>query len=174
MPILEWLGIVSSESISRHEDGLAEVERQLDSLNPQRARFLACFAYLLGRVARADHEVTDAERETMEGLVASRGGLTPEQVGLAVRIATAHGLKFGGTEDFLVAREFAALATREEKVALLDCLFAVSAADESIATKEDNEVRRIASEINVGHDDFIAARSRHAQHLEVLKHRLRG
>ena len=106
-------------------------------------------------------------------LVASRGGLTPDQVGLAVKIATAHGLKFGGTEDFLVAREFAALANREEKVALLDCLFAVSAADRSVATSEDNEVRRIASEINVGHEDFIAARGRHVQHLEVLKYRKR-
>lgn len=174
MPILEWLGIVSSEAITRQEDGLADVERQLDGLNPQRARFLACFAYLLGRVARADHDVSESERTTMAGLVASRGGLTPEQVSLAVQIATAHGLKFGGTEDFLVAREFAALASREEKIALLDCLFAVSASDTSIATVEDNEVRRIASEINVGHDDFIAARARHAQHLEVLKHGLRG
>jgi hypothetical protein len=100
--------------------------------------------------------------------------LTPEQVELAVQIATAHGLKFGGTEDFLVAREFAALASREEKIALLDCLFAVSASDTSIATVEDNEVRRIASEINVGHGDFIAARQRHVHHLEVLKHGLRG
>lgn len=174
MPILEWLGIVSSEAISRQEDGLADIERQLDALNPQRARFLACFAYLLGRVARSDHEVSDAERAAMQGLVASRGGLTPEQVGLAVQIATAHGLKFGGTEDFLIAREFSALATREEKIALLDCLFAVSASDASIATVEDNEVRRIASEINVGHDDFIAARGRHAQHLKVLQMRPRG
>jgi uncharacterized tellurite resistance protein B-like protein len=174
MPILEWLGIVSSEAISRQEDGLADIERQLDALNPQRARFLACFAYLLGRVARSDHEVSDAERAAMQGLVASRGGLTPEQVGLAVQIATAHGLKFGGTEDFLIAREFSALATREEKIALLDCLFAVSASDSSIATVEDNEVRRIASEINVGHDDFIAARQRHAHHLKVLKMRPRN
>ena len=173
MPILEWLGLVSTEAIGRQEDGLAEIERRLDTLDRPRARYLACFAYLLGRVARADHHVSDVERAAIESLMVQRGGLTPEQASIAVAIATAHGLRFGGTEDFLVAREFAALASRDDKLALLECLFAVSASDESIATKEDNEIRRVAAEINVTHEDFVAARQRYVAHLEVLRHSLR-
>ena len=139
-------------------------------LAPDRARFVASFAYLLGRVARADHDVTAAETETMERLVADRGGLSPDDARLAVRIATAHGLRFGGTDDFLVARTFSAGATREEKLALIDCLFAVSASDDAIRTIEDNEIRRIASEMNIGHEDFIAARQAWTSHLSVLRH----
>ncbi|MGE3277847.1 MAG: TerB family tellurite resistance protein [Vicinamibacterales bacterium] len=171
MPILQWLGITPAGADGAGPDGLDEIERQLDTLDPGRARYVASFAYLLGRVARADHDISPAETATMEQLVGERGGLAPEDAALAVRIATAHGLRFGGTEDFLVAREFSATATREQKLALLDCLFAVSASDHSIRTVEDNEIRRIASEMRIGHDDFIAVRQAWAGHLEVLRHR---
>lgn len=170
MPILEWLGLTRDEA-GPAADGLAVIERELDALEPARARFVAAFAYLLGRVARADHEVTAAETAAMEGLVSERGHLPTEQAALAVRIATAHGLRHGGTEDFLVAREFRRLSTDRERLALLDCLFAVSASDDSIRTVEDNEIRRIASELLISHDDFIRARTAHLSQLQVLRAR---
>ncbi len=148
---------------------LGAIERALADLEPARARYLACFAYILSRVARADHEVADAESRLMAQIVAERGGLPLEQAALVVRIATREGLRHGGTEDFIVTREFAGLADREQKLALLDCLFAVSAVDRSIHTVEDNAIRQIASELRLEHSDFIAARSAHAEHLRVLK-----
>jgi hypothetical protein len=84
-------------------------------------------------------------------------------------MAKTQSLLFGGTENFLVTREFNKIATREQKVALLDCLFAVSSSDESISVTEDNEIRQITSELRLDHADFIAARSRYRQHLAVLK-----
>ena len=86
-----------------------------------------------------------------------------------VRIATSEGLRHGGTEDFIVTREFSGLADRGQKLALLDCLFAVSAVDRTIHTVEDNAIRQIASELKLEHADFIAARSAHLDHLRVLK-----
>ena len=68
----------------------------------------------------------------------------------------------------IVAREFAALATSGERLALLRCLFAVSAADESVAVREDNEIRQISRELRIEHADFIAARAEVRQHLAVL------
>ena len=44
----------------------------------------------------------------------------------------------GGTENFLVTREFKEIATREQCRELLDCLFAVSAADDSISGVEED------------------------------------
>ena len=105
----------------------------------------------------------------MEQIVAERGGLAPDQAALVVRIATHEGLRHGGTEDFIVTREFAGLADRGQKLALLDCLFAVSAVDQSIRTVEDNAIRQITSELRLEHGDFIAARSAHVAHLRVLK-----
>jgi uncharacterized tellurite resistance protein B-like protein len=167
MSLRRWLGL-SDEAAEPALGGLDEIERALDGLDPGAARYLACFAYILGRVARADHEVTPDESAEMERLIAERSRLTPEQARLAVRIATAHGIRHGGTEDFLVTREFARITDREQRLALLDCLFALSSADASIVTLEDNEVRRIASELKLEHGDFINARTGYLRHLKVL------
>ena len=59
-----------------------------------------------------------------------------------------------------MTREFSRIATREEKLALLDCLFAVAAAEDGISTTEDNEIRQIVNELGLSHPDFIAVRSR--------------
>jgi uncharacterized tellurite resistance protein B-like protein len=61
------------------------------------------------------------------------------------------------------------MATADQKLAMIDCLFAVSAADESIVTIEDNEIRRIATELRIAHDDYIRVRTSYRGHLEVLR-----
>ncbi|MCA1586245.1 MAG: TerB family tellurite resistance protein [Acidobacteria bacterium] len=169
MRVLQWLGILEADRPASDAQALAAIEAQLESLDPARARFLACFAYLLGRVARADHDVSDVEAQEMARLVAERAALPAEQTALVVEIATAHGLRFGGTDDFLIAREFGALASPAEKLALLDCLFAVSAADRAIRNIEDNEIRRIAAELQIGHQEYIAVRAAHAAHLDARR-----
>jgi uncharacterized tellurite resistance protein B-like protein len=168
MSILRWLGLETCES-APPVDSIGEVEKALAGMEASQARHLACFAYILSRVARADHDVADPESRLMEQILADRGGLTSGQAALAVRIATREGLRHGGTEDFIVTRDFARLASREQKLALLECLFAVSAVDQLIHTVEDNEIRQIASELNLEHSDFINARVAHLQHLRVLK-----
>lgn len=167
MSLLRWLGL-SEEASEAALGGIDEIERALTDLDQVRARYIACFAYILGRVARADHQVTPDESAEMERLVADRTGLPPDQAALVVKIATAHGLRHGGTEDFLVTREFTRIADRDQRLALLDCLLELSASDRSIVTLEDNEVRRIVSELKLEHADFIKARSAYRDHLKVL------
>jgi uncharacterized tellurite resistance protein B-like protein len=170
MSLLRWLGLTEPA-----DDGtggaLDEIERALEHVDPARARFIAGFAYILSRAARADHHVTPDETREIERIVSEHTGLTPEEAQLVVRIATAHGLRHGGTEDFLVTREFSRAASRDQRLALLDCLFAVSSIDRSIRTVEDNEIRRVASELNLEHGDFIAVRSRYLDRLEVMRKR---
>jgi uncharacterized tellurite resistance protein B-like protein len=164
MSLLKWFGL-PDEPAEAPADSLAEIEKALTELDPADARYLAGFAYILHRVARADHEISPEESTLIEQLVAERGGLPSERAALVVRIAMTEGLRHGGTEDFIVTRAFAALASREQKLALLDCLFAVSASDRSIRTVEDNEIRRVASELKLDHADYIAVRTAHVAHL---------
>jgi len=168
MSFWEWLGLGGTPA-ARESDGIDRVETALAGLEPSKARYVACFAYILTRSARADHEVTDEEAREMARIVARQGGVTPEQAAAVIAVARTQALRSGGTEDFLVTREFNQVATREQKLALLDALFVVSAADRSIRTVEDNEIRRVANELKLEHADYIAVRAPHRANLAVIR-----
>jgi uncharacterized tellurite resistance protein B-like protein len=146
-----------------------EIADALDRLPPERARHLAAFAYILGRVAHADLEVTVEETRSMERILRRLAGLSDEEAILIVRIAKSQHELFGSTESYVVTREFARAATYEEKAALIECLFAVSASDEEVSGIEEAEIRRIAGELDLSHADFIAARTQYREHIPLLK-----
>ena len=105
----------------------------------------------------------------MERIVMDRGRLPEEHAVIVIQIAKTQNILFGGTENYLVSREFREMATYEERMALLDCLYAIAVADESITTIEDNEISQIADELRVEHRDFISIRSRYRDHLAVFR-----
>jgi uncharacterized tellurite resistance protein B-like protein len=146
-----------------------KIVEQLDNLDPERARYIAAFAYILSRVAHADLEVSREETRAMERIVHEVGGLPEDQAIIVVQMAKSQNLLFGGTENFQVTKEFGRIAGKREKMALLECLFAVSAADDSITTVESNVIRQIADELRLEHADYITVRSRFRDHLAVLK-----
>src|SRR5687768_4385500 len=165
--IRAWLGV---ETRSTHESGpLRETLKALDHLDPHRARYLAAFAYLLGRVAHADQHVTPEETRAMEALVREQGQLSQDQAMVVVQLAKTSNLLFGGTANFLVAREFSALATYDDKLALMRCLFAVSSTDDAISTAEEGELHRIAKELRIDHPDLLALRIAHQRHLPGMR-----
>ena len=86
-----------------------------------------------------------------------------------IGLATNQSVHVRGTQDYLVSREVAGRLTVEEKRALVDGLYAVCAADGLISTVEDNDVRRVASEIDLEHRDVVDVRARYRQSLAVLK-----
>jgi uncharacterized tellurite resistance protein B-like protein len=164
--VLGWLGV---ERPPVEPGALDAVTRVLDRLDIRRARYVAAFAYLLGRVAGADNRVSDEERRVITRLVADEGGLSSDEANATVTLALEDVGRFGGTHNFIVAREFGSLATPAERLGLLRCLFAVSAADESVELSEDNEIRRISRELRIEHADFINARIQVRNHLAVLR-----
>lgn len=174
MSILELLGWKGHQQEgaagSADKDAVRRIVDALDRLEPARARFVAAFAYLLSRVANADSEISPEETREMERLVHQRGGLPEEQAIIAVQIAKTQNSLFGGTENFRVGQEFAQMSSREQRLALLDCLFAVSAAEAGISVVEDNEIRRISQELDLDHKDFITVRTRYRDALNVLRH----
>ncbi len=146
-----------------------KITKELDKLDAEHAKFTACFAYLLSRVARADQTISRKEITMMEKIIMDKGGLSEEQSVIVVQMAKTQSLLFGGTEDYLVAREFRDMADLKERLALLDCLFAIAASHDSISILEDNEISQIADELRIEHRDFISIRSRYRGHLAVLK-----
>ena len=77
-------------------------------------------------------------------------------------------LLFGGTANFLVAREFGERATYDQKLTPMRCLFAVSATDDAISTVEEGEIHRIASELWIDHRDLVPLRLAYRRNLPGL------
>ena len=173
MSVWKFLGLekhkILREAASPETETVRKIVDALEGMEPERARYIAAFAYLLSRVAHADLEISAEETRAMERIVMERGGLPEEQAILVVQMAKSQNRLFGGTENFLVTKEFNEIATREQKLALLDCLYAVSCADQSISTREDNEIRNISKELLLTHQDFIDVRLAYRDYLAVLK-----
>lgn len=170
MSLWKWLGFEASARDAEF-DSLAEAEAALARLDPKKRRYVACFAYILTRSARADQQITDTEAREMERILARHTDIAEAQAAVVVRLVGQQARRSGGTDDFVITREFDRVASHEQKVALIDALFAVTAVDASIVTVEDNEIRRIANELKIEHGEYIAVRARHLDHLQVLKPR---
>ena len=172
MSILKLLGLGRAEPPSAADgdtETVRRIVRELDALPPDRARHLAAFAFILSRAANADLVISKEETRQMERVLVEVGGLPEGQAVLAVQIAKSQSRLFGHTENFLVTREFKELSTEEERRRLLDCLFAVSAADDSISGAEDSQIRQIASELGFSLREFTTARAAWSAKRDVLK-----
>ena len=157
------------ETADGDTDTVRRIVGELEALDPATARYLAAFAYILSRVAHADLDISPEETVKMEEILRDLGHLPPEQAVLVVQIAKSQKTLFGGTENFLVTREFKEIATREQREELVDCLFAVSAADDAISVTEEEEIRRIATELGFDHRDYVDARSRYSDYRDVIR-----
>ena len=170
MGILDWLGLGAPRP-QDDGDAVQRIARELEAMPPAAARHLALFAFLLARVANVDQDVSDAETAEMERVIESFGGLTRAQAVLAVQIAKAQNRLFGETQNFLAAREFRDSASDEQKRALLHCMFAVSASDDSISVAEEEAIRAVARELLLTNDDYIAIRSAYREKRAVFQGR---
>lgn len=155
-------GDASTQSVAR-------ITEAIDQLPVETARYVAAFAYVLGRVAQADQHVSEAETQQMRTIVRRLAHLPDDQAVLVVEIAQNQTRFFGSTEDFLVTREFTRISDREQRLELLDCLFAVSAADDSISNVEEASIRQIADELGFNHAEYVAARSAWNHKRDVLR-----
>jgi uncharacterized tellurite resistance protein B-like protein len=162
-----WLGVTDAPAAPEPAP-LRELVAALDRLEPARAQYLARFAYLLGRVARADEQISDDETRTMEKLLSEVGGLPADQAMLVVSLAKATNLMFGNSADFAITQEFADSTTYEERIALARCLFAVAASDARISTTEEAEVHRITNQLRIERPDLTAIRLQYKRALPAI------
>jgi uncharacterized tellurite resistance protein B-like protein len=153
MALRRFFGGARSETVERPTAPSTEtvtirrIVGELESLPAERARHLAGFAFILGRAANADMVITDDETALMERIVVEHGGIPEAQAVLVVEIAKQQERLFGGTEDFLVTRQWSDAATLEERMALLRCCFLIGAVDDTITADESAVLNEIGNEL---------------------------
>ena len=172
MSLFRFLGIGGSAEKSRDAGDTESVRRiaaKLERLDPQRAKYLAAFAYVLARVANADLQIDASETAEIERSLAAISDLSESEIALAVEIAKSQARLLGGTENYVVTREFRANSTLEQRRQLLQCLYAVAAADGTISSVESSEIVGIAEELGFSRAEANALRSQYREKLSVLK-----
>src|SRR5262245_25442645 len=168
--LLRFLGVKAPERAAGGEtETVRRIAARLERLPDERARHLAAFAYVLARVAHADLEIDASESAQMERLVTELGGLEPAEAALVVEIAKSQARLLGGTENYVVTREFRRIASLEQRAGLLECAFAVAAADGEISAVESSECMRIAEELGFTREEALATRNTFRDKLALLR-----
>jgi uncharacterized tellurite resistance protein B-like protein len=142
---------------------------RLEALPPAEARFLACFAYVMSRAANADFDISAEETALMEAFAVEPGGLDGAQAVLVVEMAKLQSRVNGGTEDFVVTREFRSISTPEQRLALLRCCFAIGAVDGTITAEEAATINEIGRELDLEPHDVSAVRNEFHEQLSAVQ-----
>ncbi|HYH91661.1 MAG TPA: TerB family tellurite resistance protein [Candidatus Saccharimonadales bacterium] len=142
---------------------------KLEAMPPERARLAASAAYTVARAAYADLVITDDEADIIERELQDRAGLDEPTAVLVTEMARLQAKTVGGTEDYVVTREFKALSTHEQRVGLLRACFAVGAASGSISAEESAVVNQIANELDIESAELNALRAEYHEQLSAVQ-----
>ena len=172
MSLFRFLGLAEDPEKDQDTGDTESVRRiaaKLERLDPHRAKYLAAFAYVLARIANADLEIDAAETAEMERSLAAISDLSESEIALAIEIAKSQARLLGGTENYVVTREFRKISTLEQRGQLLQCLYAVAAADGTITSIESSEIVGIAEELGFTRMQANALKSQYRDKLSVLQ-----
>jgi uncharacterized tellurite resistance protein B-like protein len=169
--LLRFLGIGEGAPAraEAESDTVRRIADRLERLGPEQARFLAAFAFVLARLANADLRIEASETDEMVRIVEALAELPREEATLAVEIAKSQARLLGGTENYVVTREFRRLASAEQRAQLLQCLYAVAAADGTISGPESGQIRAIAEELGFTRAEANALRGAYRDKLSELR-----
>ncbi|MCP4200112.1 MAG: TerB family tellurite resistance protein [Proteobacteria bacterium] len=132
-------------------------------------KYVTGFAGLLGKVAYADMEMSDDEVAKMQSILSSTLRLRDSQVGLIVKMLQNHSVQLCSLEDYRYVRMINKVCDKEQKMELIEAMFAVASADESVSSEEDSAIYVVSKGIGLSHKDFVTVRAQFKNYLEVLK-----
>ncbi len=113
---------------------------------------------LMGIVAQADGEIDLRELEEIRRLIQSHGRFESEALDTLMAIIEEESVR--GLDRARLIAEYTANIGFEERVELLDLLFAVAAADGGLTHAELEELRGISAAMNLSHRQYIDAKLR--------------
>ncbi len=136
---------------------------KLEAMPPEHARLVASAAYTLARAANADLDISDEETAAIERELQANEALDEATAVLVTEMAKLQAKTVGGTEDYVVTREFKKLADDAQRIAIVRACFAVMAANGTISAEETGTINEIADELDI---DEAVLRSIRAEYHE--------
>ncbi|MGH7859570.1 MAG: TerB family tellurite resistance protein [Candidatus Binatia bacterium] len=117
--------------------------------------------------------MSDFEAARIRDLVAEHAGFAVEEAEAVAFVARNKTVALRGAENHRLTRRFNEISVEEERLHLIDCLYAVATSDDLVSHVEDREVRRIAAALMLPPSAVLGIRSRYREKLEELQ-RLRN
>jgi Uncharacterized protein conserved in bacteria len=135
--------------------------RVADSQITPELRRLCVLGGLMGMVAQADGEIEQTEMEEIRKQLQFRGRFDSEQLDVLMSIIAEESAR--GLDRSRLISEYAGNATFDQRVELLDLLFAVAAANGALTHAELEELRGMSAALNLSHRQYIDAKVRARQ-----------
>jgi uncharacterized tellurite resistance protein B-like protein len=129
-----------------------------DRLSDERRYFLTLYGALLYRVVRADGVIRPEETERLRHLLEDGFGFIGAEIEPVVALIE-HEIAREADRQHLCA-EFNRNADMDERLALLDALFAVGLADGELSPAEEQEIRLIANYLWIETQEYVRVRLR--------------
>lgn len=142
-------GSTTPSALAGETATVRRIVARLEALPPERARLIASAAYTLARAAHADLDISDEETAAIERELQRDGALDEPTAVLVTQMAKLQAKTVGGTEDYVVTREFKALASGPERLDVMRACFAIGAASGTISAEETAVLNQIAGELDI-------------------------
>jgi tellurite resistance protein len=136
---------------------------------PERARLVASAAYTLARAANADLDISTEETAVIERELQAHGAIDEPTAVLVAEMAKLQARTVGGTEDYVVTREFTALASVQQRIDVLRACFVVGAASGSISAEESAVLNQIGKELQLDPDAINDVRAEFHERLSSVQ-----
>ncbi len=160
---------LAEDQIAGETATVRRIVARLDAMPPERARLIASAAYTLARAAHADLDITDEETAAIERELQRDGALDEATAVLVAQMAKLQARTVGGTEDYVVTREFKALATEAQRIDVMRACFVVGAVDGTISAQETGVLNQIAGELDIEAPALNAIRAEHHELLSSVR-----
>lgn len=142
---------------------------RLEEMPADRARLVASAAYTLARAAHADLHITEEETAIMERELQTHGAIDEPTAVLVTEMAKLQARTVGGTEDYVVTREFTSLASEQQQMDVLRACFAIGAASGTISAEESAVLNQIANELKLDAPVISSIRSEFHDRLSSVR-----
>jgi len=147
----------------------AVIEDMMADHSVDKIKLITGWAGLLGRVAYADMDFDEREIMKIRQILNDTHNLDEHSAGLVADLFIKKRTDLLSIEDHLYARMINDVATKNQKIELLEALYQIAAADDTIRESEDSTIRTISRDLHLSHTDFITVRRHLKNKLAVFQ-----
>jgi uncharacterized tellurite resistance protein B-like protein len=145
------------KALSALLDPLARGGEAGDETTREHALQLAT-AVLMIEVARADFDRSDVEDDAIAMLLEAHLGLDKAEIADLIAEAEAQADRAASLQNF--TRQLHESLSQAEKLSIIEMLWRVALADETLDKYEDHLIRKVAGLLYISHSDLIRVRNR--------------